>query len=139
VVSNFIIQALTNQDITIYGEGLQTRSFCYVDDLVEGAVRMMEMENLIGPVNLGNPDEYTILELAKSIIRLTGSHSKIHYLPLPDDDPVRRCPDITLAREKLDWQPTVKLEEGLTKTIAYFDEVLSSQDALEDLKRWENS
>jgi len=137
VVSNFIIQALTGQDITIYGEGRQTRSFCYVDDLVEGALRMMEAENFIGPVNLGNPEEFTMLELAETVIRLTGSRSQIRHLPLPADDPTQRCPDITLAREKLDWQPAIRLEEGLARTIAYFDEVLSTKDVLDDLKRWE--
>ncbi|TVL98265.1 MAG: NAD-dependent dehydratase [Candidatus Brocadia sp. WS118] len=137
VVSNFIIQALTGQDITIYGEGRQTRSFCYVDDLVEGALRMMEAENFIGPVNLGNPEEFTMLELAETVIRLTGSRSQIRHLPLPADDPTQRCPDIALAREKLDWQPAIRLEEGLGRTIAYFDEVLSTKDVLDDLKRWE--
>ncbi|TVM01386.1 MAG: NAD-dependent dehydratase, partial [Candidatus Brocadia sp. WS118] len=137
VVSNFIIQALTGQDITIYGQGRQTRSFCYVDDLVEGALRMMEAENFIGPVNLGNPGEFTMLELAETVIRLTGSRSQIRHLPLPADDPTQRCPDITLAREKLDWQPAIRLEEGLGRTIAYFDEALSTKDALDDLKRWE--
>ncbi|TVM01465.1 MAG: NAD-dependent dehydratase [Candidatus Brocadia sp. WS118] len=137
VVSNFIIQALTGQDITIYGQGRQTRSFCYVDDLVEGALRMMEAENFIGPVNLGNPEEFTMLELAETVIRLTGSRSQIRHLPLPADDPTQRCPDIALAREKLDWQPAIRLEEGLARTIAYFDEVLSTKDVLDDLKRWE--
>lgn len=137
VVSNFIIQALTNQDITIYGKGVQTRSFCYIDDLVEGILRMMDTESFIGPVNLGNPGEFTMLELAETVIRLTGSRSQVRYMPLPDDDPAQRCPDITLAREKLNWQPAVILEEGLKKTIAYFDKVLSSQDTLEDLKRWQ--
>lgn len=125
VVSNFITQALKNQDITIYGEGAQTRSFCYVDDLVEGAIRMMAAENFMGPVNLGNPNEFTMLELADTVIRLTGSRSHIRYLPLPEDDPSQRQPDIRLAREKLDWEPKIELEEGLKKTILYFDEMLS--------------
>ncbi|MCB0298839.1 MAG: SDR family oxidoreductase, partial [Calditrichaeota bacterium] len=132
VVSNFIIQALRNQDITVYGQGQQTRSFCFVTDLVNGALKMMEQNNFIGPVNLGNPDEFTILELAEQVIRLTNSRSKIINLPLPQDDPTQRKPDISLAKEKLNWQPTVKLEQGLVKTIEYFDEVLteSAKEAL---------
>lgn len=127
VVSNFIVQALKGEDITIYGDGLQTRSFQYVDDLIEGMVRMMESPcGFLGPVNLGNPDEYTMCELAEIIIRLTGSHSKIVYCPLPYDDPKQRKPDITLAREKLGgWQPSVPLEDGLKRTIAYFRSVLN--------------
>lgn len=126
VVSNFIVQALKNEDITIFGEGTQSRSFQYVDDLVEGLKRMMATpDDFIGPVNIGNPIEFTMLELAEEIIELTGSHSKIIYLPLPEDDPVQRQPDIQLAKEKLNgWQPKVQLTEGLTKTIAYFDELL---------------
>lgn len=126
VVSNFIVQALKGEDITIYGDGLQTRSFQYVDDLIEGMVRMMESPSgFLGPVNLGNPDEYTMCELAEIIIRLTGSRSKIVYCPLPYDDPKQRKPDITLAREKLGgWQPSVPLEDGLKRTIAYFRSVL---------------
>jgi UDP-glucuronate decarboxylase len=125
VVSNFIVQALQNKDITVYGDGSQTRSFCYVDDLVEGFMRMMNCENFTGPVNLGNPGEFTILQLAEAVIRQTGSSSKIVYEPLPSDDPLQRKPDISLAREKLDWEPKVNLEEGLERTIAYFREVLA--------------
>ncbi len=122
VVSNFIVQALQNQDITIYGDGSQTRSFCYVDDLVEGMVRMMNNDgSFIGPVNLGNPSERTILEFAELIIKLTNSNSKIINKPLPKDDPVRRKPDISLAKEKLNWEPKVDINEGLLKTIEYFE------------------
>ncbi|TDN97207.1 UDP-glucuronic acid decarboxylase family protein [Sunxiuqinia elliptica] len=126
VVSNFIVQALRNEDITIFGEGTQSRSFQYVDDLVEGLKRMMATpDDFIGPVNIGNPIEFTMLELAEEIIKLTGSRSKIIHLPLPEDDPVQRQPDIQLAKEKLNgWQPKVQLTEGLIKTIAYFDELL---------------
>jgi len=121
VVSNFIIQALRNENITVYGTGEQTRSFQYVDDLVEGIVRFMNADNsFIGPVNIGNPEEYTIIELAEKIIHLTHSKSKIIFHPLPQDDPMQRCPDITLAKKKLNWEPKVKLEEGLIKTIEYF-------------------
>lgn len=121
VVSNFIMQALQNRDITIYGDGSQTRSFCYVDDLVSGMVKMMDnKEGFIGPVNLGNPTERTILEFAELIIKLTNSNSKIVYKPLPCDDPARRKPDITLAKEKLGWEPKVSIEDGLLKTIEYF-------------------
>jgi UDP-glucuronate decarboxylase len=121
VVSNFIVQALQNKDITIYGNGMQTRSFQYVDDLVEGMIRMMNTDNSItGPVNIGNPQEFTILELAEHVIKLTGSKSKLSFHPLPDDDPVQRKPDITYARELLgNWTPTVPLAEGLPKTIEY--------------------
>jgi len=122
VVSNFIIQALRGDDITIYGDGKQTRSFCYVDDLIDGLVKMMNVENFTGPVNLGNPIEFTMLELAELVLRLTGSKSKIVYQPLPSDDPTQRCPVIELAKEKLNWQPTVKLEDGLKVTIKYFKE-----------------
>ena len=126
VVSNFVVQALQNQDITIFGDGTQTRSFCYVADLVEGLLRMMDTPfDFTGPVNLGNPSEISIQELAKIIIRLTGSRSKLVFHPLPQDDPRRRQPDITLAREKLNWLPQVSLEEGLKKTIAYFESELS--------------
>ena len=130
VVSNFIMQALTNKDITIFGDGQQTRSFQYVSDLVEGMMRMMETEDdFTGPVNIGNPGEFTMLELAKEIIDITGSKSKLVYLPLPADDPTQRQPNISLAQEKLDnWQPTVPLREGLTKTIAYFDKLVSEQN-----------
>ena len=125
VVSNFIVQALRGQDITIYGDGSQTRSFCYVDDLIEGFVRMMASPaEFVGPVNIGNPGEFTMVELAEAVLRQTGSTSKLRFLPLPQDDPKQRQPDITLAREKLDWAPTVSLEEGLAKTIAYFREML---------------
>ncbi|MEX0610511.1 MAG: UDP-glucuronic acid decarboxylase family protein, partial [Pirellulales bacterium] len=119
VVSNFIRQALRGEDITVFGDGSQTRSFCYRDDLVEGMLRMMEGD-FIGPVNLGNPDEFTILELAKLVIELTGSRSKIVHKDLPPDDPTRRQPDITLAKEKLGWEPRTPLREGLEKTIAWF-------------------
>lgn len=125
VVSNFIVQALKNQDITIYGEGTQTRSFQYVDDLIEGMIRMMNTrEDFTGPVNLGNPVEFTIRELAEKIISLTGSRSKIVWMPLPPDDPTQRQPDIRLARKELDWEPKIHLEEGLKKTIKYFSSVI---------------
>lgn len=126
VVSNFIVQALKGEDITIYGEGEQTRSFCYVDDLVEGMCRMMDSrEGFTGPVNLGNPGEYTMLELAQKIIALTNSRSKLAYRPLPQDDPIQRKPMIGLAQEELGWNPEVPLEEGLKKTIAYFKETMA--------------
>ncbi|TRZ45005.1 SDR family NAD-dependent epimerase/dehydratase [Robertkochia solimangrovi] len=125
VVSNFIVQALKGEDITIYGDGTQTRSFQYVDDLVEGTIRMMNTDNFIGPVNLGNPNEFTMLELAENIIELTGTKSKIIHLPLPKDDPKQRRPDISLAKEKLGgWEPNIQLKEGLTKTIEYFSKVI---------------
>lgn len=124
VVSNFIVQALRNEPITVYGEGSQTRSFCYVSDLIDGAVRMMNAENFIGPVNLGNPVEFSILELAELVIRLTGSKSKIIHNPLPQDDPIQRRPDIALARERLGWEPKIPLEEGLKATIAHFQALL---------------
>ena len=120
VVSNFIIQALKNEDITIYGDGSQTRSFQYVSDLVEGMIRMMECRDWTGPVNLGNPVEFTILELAQKVIAMTGSQSRIRHLPLPADDPKKRRPDISLARERLGWEPLVPLEEGLQKTVEWF-------------------
>jgi len=124
VVSNFIVQALQNREITVYGDGTQTRSFCYVDDLIEGLIRMMNgPDDFIGPVNLGNPNEFTILELAERVIELTGSRSKIVFKELPADDPLQRQPDISLARKKLDWQPQVQLEKGLKKTIAYFEQI----------------
>ena len=125
VVSNFIVQALRGADITVYGDGSQTRSFCYVDDLVDGLVKMMENDGFIGPVNLGNPREFTILELAKKIIAMTGSRSKIVQRPLPSDDPTQRQPDITLAKQKLGWQPKVEVDEGLTVTIDYFRKELA--------------
>lgn len=125
VVSNFIVQALTNQDITVFGDGSQTRSFCYVDDMVEGLVRMMKApDDFIGPVNLGNPMEFSILELAQKIIGITQSKSKIVFNPLPQDDPRQRRPDIGLAKKKLQWQPLIELDEGLRKTVEYFDEIL---------------
>jgi UDP-glucuronate decarboxylase len=127
VVSNFIMQALQNEDITIYGDGKQTRSFCYVDDLIDGLVRLMgTSEDVTGPLNLGNPTEYTMLELAQVIIELTGSRSKISFRPLPIDDPKQRQPDITMAKTVLDWAPHTPAREGLTKTRAYFDELLSN-------------
>lgn len=124
VVSNFIVQALKGEDITVYGEGSQTRSFCYVDDLIDGMVRLMNSENFIGPVNIGNPEEYTILDLAKKIIAMTGSKSKITKKPLPSDDPTQRQPDISLAKEKLGWKPKVSVTDGLSRTIEYFREEL---------------
>ncbi|GAB4343774.1 MAG: SDR family oxidoreductase [Desulfobulbaceae bacterium] len=127
VVSNFIVQALQGRPITIYGEGTQTRSFCYVDDLIEAFIRLMDTpDEFTGPVNTGNPGEFTIRELAEKIIDLTGSSSELVFKPLPSDDPVQRRPDITLAREQLGWEPVVPLEEGLKKTIAYFEELLRS-------------
>ena len=121
VISNFIRQALSGEDITIFGDGSQTRSFCYRDDLVEGMIRMMEgPDDFVGPVNLGNPGEYTIIQLAELVVELTGSRSNIVYQPLPSDDPTRREPDISLARRRLDWEPTVTLRDGLQKTIDYF-------------------
>jgi UDP-glucuronate decarboxylase len=126
VVSNFIVQALRGKPLTIYGDGCQTRSFCYVSDTIDGLVRLMETENFTGPVNLGNPEEFTVLELAESVLRLTGSRSSIVHLPLPQDDPVRRRPDITLARTKLGWAPKVPLKEGLERTIAYFRQKLGA-------------
>jgi UDP-glucuronate decarboxylase len=121
VVSNFIVQALRNEPITIYGEGQQTRSFCYVSDLIDGIFRLMNTEGLTGPVNIGNPNEFTILELAELVIELTGSKSELVRMPLPADDPTQRQPDITVAKAKLDWTPRVPLREGLGKTIEYFD------------------
>ena len=125
VVSNFIVQALQNRDITIYGDGHQTRSFQYVDDLVEGMIRMMaSRDEFTGPVNIGNPNEFTILELAEKVIKLTGSKSEIIRMPLPPDDPTQRQPDITLAKKELDWAPVIQLEEGLVKTIDYFRSII---------------
>ena len=120
VVSNFIVQALKGEDITIYGDGQQSRSFCYVDDLIEGFVRLMKQTETIGPVNIGNPSEFTMLQLAEVTLKLVGGKSKIIYKPLPSDDPRQRQPDITLAKKYLNWKPTVPLEEGLKRTIAYF-------------------
>ncbi|MBC8178547.1 MAG: SDR family oxidoreductase [Desulfobacteraceae bacterium] len=128
VVSNFIVQALTNQDITVYGDGFQTRSFCYVDDLIEGLIRMMiGPDDFVGPVNLGNPTEFTILDLAEKTIRLTGSKSNIIFKPLPQDDPLQRRPDISLAKERLQWEPVIDVEKGLKKTIEYFRSILEKK------------
>jgi UDP-glucuronate decarboxylase len=125
VVSNFIVQALLGRDITVYGDGTQTRAFCYVDDLIDGLVRLMNSrDDLTGPVNIGNPQEFTMLELASSVIDLTGSPSKVVHLPLPQDDPRQRRPDITKARRNLGWEPSTSLKEGLARTIAYFETLL---------------
>jgi len=124
VVSNFIVQALSQKPLTVYGRGEQTRSFCYVDDLVSGIIQAMEQPMPVGPINLGNPSEFTVAELAQRVLHLTGSHSVIEYLPLPADDPRRRKPDIRLAQEKMNWSPQVDLEVGLMQTIAYFQQVL---------------
>jgi len=125
VISNFIVQALTNQDITVYGDGSQTRSFCYVDDMTEALILMMNSpDDFIGPINLGNPDECSIFQLAEMTIRLTGSRSKIIFKSLPQDDPIRRCPDITLAKARLNWAPEVEMEEGMKRTIEYFRDVV---------------
>jgi UDP-glucuronate decarboxylase len=125
VVSNFIVQALKGDPITIYGDGKQTRSFCYVDDLIAGFIRFMAADDpFTGPVNLGNPNEFTIRQLAETVLKLTGSSSALIEKPLPEDDPTQRCPDISLAKESLDWQPRIELEEGLERTIAYFREAL---------------
>jgi UDP-glucuronate decarboxylase len=129
VVSNFIMQALSGKDITVYGDGSQSRSFCFVDDMIEGIVRMMgNPHEFTGPVNLGNPNEFTILQLAEKVIRMTGSRSKIVFQPLPTDDPTQRRPDIELARQKLDWKPTIELEEGLQRTIDYFKNLIANQN-----------
>ena len=121
VVSNFIVQALRGQNITIYGDGSQTRSFCYVSDLVDGLIRLMDSDaEVTGPINLGNPTEFTMIELAKLVLELTASSSELVYMTLPSDDPRQRQPDITQARETLGWQPTIALRDGLTKTIEYF-------------------
>jgi len=133
VVSSFIVQALKNMPITIYGEGRQTRSFCYVDDLIDGILRLMESpKDVLGPINLGNPEEFTIRELAEIVIEMTGSRSKIEYHGLPVDDPQQRRPDISKARELLGWQPGIALRDGLTRTIAYFEERLKSENARPD-------
>lgn len=129
VVSNFIVQALKNQPITIYGDGSQTRSFCYVDDLVEGLMRLMRTPpEMTGPINLGNPNEFTIQQLAQLVLELTGSRSQIVTKLLPADDPRKRCPDISRAKALLDWEPAVQLQEGLAKTIVYFDKLLTSRN-----------
>jgi UDP-glucuronate decarboxylase len=131
VVSNFVVQALRNNDITVYGDGMQTRSFCYVDDLVEGLIRLMETgDGVVGPVNLGNPDEFTIRQLAEIAIDITGSASKTVHRPLPTDDPKQRQPDISEAQELLGWRPTVPLRVGLTKTAAYFEGLLAREAAI---------
>jgi UDP-glucuronate decarboxylase len=130
VVSNFIVQAFRNKDITIYGDGMQTRSFCYVDDLVEGLIGLMETnDETVGPVNLGNPEEFTIRQLAEIVVEITGSVSKIVHRPLPTDDPKQRQPDISKAQELLEWRPTVPLREGLTRTAAYFEDLLAKEPA----------
>lgn len=127
VVSNFIVQALKNQPISVFGDGSQTRSFCYVDDMIEGLIRLMDSpEKLTGPINLGNPNEFTILQLAQKVIRLTASSAEIQFKPLPQDDPLQRRPDISLAAAKLGWAPSIQLEEGLTQTIAYFRNISNS-------------
>jgi UDP-glucuronate decarboxylase len=129
VVSNFIMQALRGEDLTIFGDGKQTRSFCYVDDLIDGLIRLMNSpDDFTGPVNLGNPAEFSILELAEKVIGLTGSRSRIVFKPLPNDDPKQRQPDISLAKERLGWEPNIGLEEGLRKTIAYFEELLIGEN-----------
>jgi UDP-glucuronate decarboxylase len=120
VVSNFIVQSLRGEDITVYGDGSQTRSFCYVDDLIEGFLRLMEQEKTVGPVNIGNPGEFTMLELAELVLKKVGGKSKIVHQDLPADDPRQRQPDISLAKKYLEWQPTVRLEQGIEKTIDYF-------------------
>ena len=125
VVSNFIVQALQGKDLTVYGEGSQTRSFCYVDDLVDGFMRFMEQEKIVGPMNLGNPGEFTMLQLAELVLKKVGGKSKITHLPLPSDDPKQRRPDITLAKETLGWEPKVPLKQGIEKTIEYFKSALA--------------
>jgi UDP-glucuronate decarboxylase len=128
VVSNFIVQSLKGEDITLYGDGSQTRAFCYVDDLVDGLIRLMGTDpNFTGPINIGNPHEIPVRELAERVIGLTNSRSKIIHRPLPEDDPMQRCPDITLAKKELQWEPKVPLEDGLRRTIAYFDELLGGR------------
>ena len=138
VVSNFIMQALRGEPITLYGDGSQTRAFCYVDDMIEGFLRLMATDDaVVGPVNIGNPHEIPVRELAERVIRLTGSRSSIVYRPLPQDDPMQRCPDISLAKRILGWQPTVALDDGLQRTIAYFAQLLTQQgyqDAVTDIK-----
>jgi UDP-glucuronate decarboxylase len=124
VISNFVVQALRGDNITVYGDGTQTRSFCYVDDLIEGMVRMMNQNEFIGPLNLGNPEEYTVLELAHKVLAMVATKSEILFKPLPENDPTRRRPDISLAQQRLHWQPVVSLSQGLKQTIDYFREVL---------------
>ena len=133
VVSNFIVQSLRGEDITLYGDGMQTRAFCYVDDLIDGLMRLMATgPETTGPINIGNPHEIPVRELAERVIRLTGSSSKIVHRPLPQDDPMQRCPDITLARSVLGWAPKVALDDGLTKAAAYFQQMLADSQARED-------
>jgi UDP-glucuronate decarboxylase len=135
VVSNFIVQALNGDPITIYGDGSQTRSFCYVDDLIEGFIRLMASPaSVTGPINLGNPGEFTIKDLAEIVIDMTGSSSELIYLPLPQNDPQQRQPDITLAKERLHWQPSVALREGLSRTIEHFDSLLSANHVVETIE-----
>jgi UDP-glucuronate decarboxylase len=135
VVSNFIVQALMGRDITVYGEGLQTRSFCYVDDLIDGLVRLMGTAPAVtGPVNIGNPVEFTIMELARQVISLIGSRSRIVHRALPENDPKQRQPDISLANELLDWKPRIPLKEGLVKTVTYFERLLSDNRLKERLR-----
>ena len=132
VVSNFIVQALRGEDITLFGDGSQTRAFCYVSDLVEGLVRLMATpDDITGPMNIGNPHEIPVRELADRIIRLTGSNSRAVFRPLPQDDPTQRCPDITFARRVLGWEPTVLLDDGLGRTIAYFDRMLTEREGVQ--------
>jgi UDP-glucuronate decarboxylase len=134
VVSNFVIQALLGRDITVYGEGTQTRSFCYVDDLVDALVRLMQSgDTITGPINLGNPNEVSIRELAELVIEMTGSRARIVHRPLPQDDPRQRQPDISRAQEHLGWRPTTQLRAGLTRTIAYFEDLLKSDDVVRSL------
>jgi UDP-glucuronate decarboxylase len=133
VVSNFVVQALLGQDITVYGDGSQTRSFCYVDDLIDGLIKLMATEDSVtGPINIGNPTEFTMLQLASMVIEMTGSRSRVVHRPLPENDPRQRKPDISRAQEFLSWAPTTQLEEGLTRTIAYFEQLLK-QDGIKDL------
>ena len=134
VVSNFIVQALLGRDITIYGDGMQTRSFCYVDDLIDGLIRLMATgDSITGPINIGNPTEFSILDLAKTVIDMTGSRSRIAHRPLPQDDPRQRRPDISLAQEQLSWKPTTSLKDGLVRTIAYFETLLGEKAVREAL------
>lgn len=136
VVSNFIVQALQNQPITLYGDGNQSRSFCYVDDLIEAIIRLMATpDDFVGPINLGNPNEFTILGLAETVVKLTGSHSELIFLPLPPDDPRQRQPDISLARTMLDWEPSTALSAGLVKTIEYFDWLLGLESAANERQK----
>ena len=129
VISNFIVQALQGEDLTVYGNGGQTRSFCYVDDLIDGLIALMQSADaVVGPINIGNPGEYTILEVAEMVLKLTGGRSKIIFKPLPQDDPTQRQPDITLAKNTLGWEPRVPLQEGLERTVAYFRTLLHTDN-----------